>query len=119
MEEKTRTLPYTKADGYQPKNEPKTTVPPTSGPAYKPIRKTTEEAVQELLDANIMLMNVIDQLHMRIKNVESDLRQALEKISRLENSDSVTAKCINAQADQLDRLLKEVFDEDPPKLEEL
>ena len=80
--------------------------------------KSTEEAVKDLLDANIMLMSVIDQLHTRIQNVETDLRHAHEKISKLEQSDAVTTKCLNTQADQLDRLNKEVFDEDPVEVEE-
>ena len=73
--------------------------------------KSTEEAVKDLLDANIMLMSVIDQLHTRIQTLE-------ERISHLEQSDAVTTKCLNAQADQLDRLNKEVFDEDPLEVEE-
>ena len=60
-------------------------------------------------DSLELLMNVIDQLYTRIQNVETDLRHAHEKISKLEQSDAVTTKCLNAQADQLDRLNKEVF----------
>lgn len=88
--------------------KPNTITPPSSGPAYKPIRKSTEEAVQDLLDANIMLMNVIDQLHERIKKVEAELRQAHGKISKLEQLTSVHTKCINEQADVLDKIKEEL-----------
>lgn len=59
----------------------------------------------------------LEEYKVRLRNTESDLRQALEKISRLEQSDKVTGKVLNVQADQLDRLNKEVFDEDSPKHE--
>lgn len=60
----------------------------------------------------------LEQTKVRLKNTEDDLRQALEKISRLEQSDKVTGKVLNTQADQLDRLNKEVFDEDPVEVDE-
>lgn len=53
--------------------------------------KSQDEAIKDLLDANIMLMGIIDQLHTRIQNDESDIRHALGKISEIErrNASSV------------------------------
>lgn len=60
-----------KLKGYQPTQTLDTLTPPSSAPAYKPYSME-------------LVMSVIDQLHTRIQNVESDLRAALEKISNLE-----------------------------------
>lgn len=74
----------------------------------------------------------LEQTKVRLRNAENDLRQALEKISSLEQSlafvkctmegirkgEMATSRVINAQADQLDRLMKEVFDEDPVEVDE-
>ena len=74
----------------------------------------------------------LEQTKIRLKNTEDDLRQALSKISSIEQT-IANLRCmsdaerlnrknmcdvINAQADQLDRLNREVFDEEPEEVKE-
>lgn len=75
----------------------------------KAVRSEMENFRQTILE--------LEETKVRLRNTEYDLRQALTKISSIEQSLSVFRACINEQADQLDRLNKEVFDEEPEDIE--
>lgn len=107
--------------GYQPTNTLDGIVPPKEGPAYKPKMATVEEAVQKLVDTNAMMLGTIEKLNTvnmmmlsdieflkkRVRNVEADLRQALEKVSIMERMVS------NLRADMPEG---SVTDDDQPEI---
>lgn len=70
--------------GYQPTDGIESPAPPTSGPAYKPQNALVAEAIEKLATSSMMLLEEISYLKKRVKNVEADLRQALEKVSIME-----------------------------------
>lgn len=83
-DEFTRTLEYNGKDGYQPTNTIDGQMQPTAGPGYRPHNTMVAEAIEKLATSSMMLLEEISYLKKRVKNVEADLRQALEKVSIME-----------------------------------
>lgn len=94
------------------------------------VQKVIDEikAVRSEMEVFRQTILELEETKVRLRNTEYDLRQALSKISNLEskvgslefefrNHREVHGKLINKHADQLDRLNKEVFDEEPEDIE--
>ena len=115
-------------------------------PSMEEIRGMSADLVSELRPLDKVFLCVVDKIirdidrihdnleliEKRQRNTETEMRQVHEKISSIEqsianlrcmsDSERINRKnmcdVINAQADQLDRLNREVFDEEPEEVKE-
>lgn len=102
------------------------------GSGLRPVDKMFLGVIHELIGDVHRIDRSIELIEKRQRNIETEMRQVHEKISSIEltianlrcmsESERINRKnmcdVINAQADQLDRLNRVFFDEEPEEVKE-